>query len=103
MPPPIVIRACKGESEYLELVAIWRSSVTATHEFLAPEHQAAIEKKLAADYFPQVKLTVAELAGEPVGFAGVVADRLEMLFIAAPARGQGVGGALLARTGPQLD
>lgn len=77
---------------------IWRSSVDATHDFLAPADRDTIEKNLAGSYFPQVRLTVAELDGRPVGFAGTAEGDLVMLFVHADARGRGVGGALLAHT-----
>ncbi|MBC9953808.1 GNAT family N-acetyltransferase [Leucobacter sp. cx-42] len=93
--PKLVIRPCAGPAEYPALVAIWRSAVDATHEFLEPADRARIESKLTTDYFPAVTLTVAERGGVPVGFAGVVEDSLEMLFVADEVRGQGIGSALL--------
>lgn len=92
----MTIRGCHGPSEYPELVDIWRSAVRATHDFLDESDFARIESHLAADYFPAVTLTVAEKDGEPVGFAGVHGDSLEMLFVSDSARGQGIGSALLA-------
>ena len=38
---------------------------------------------------------VAEAEGRVLGFAGIAADALEMLFVDADARGMGVGGRLL--------
>lgn len=92
----IIIRACLGQEEYAALVEIWRSAVRATHDFLDESDFARIESHLASDYFPAVTLTVAEKEGEPVGFAGVHGDGLEMLFVSDSARGQGIGSALLA-------
>lgn len=89
------IRDCVGPAEYPRLVAIWRSAVAATHDFLAEADRAAIESQLAGKYFPGVRLTVAEIDGEPVGFAGTAGEQLEMLFVHADARGHGVGTALL--------
>ncbi|MET9329103.1 acetyltransferase [Tsukamurella sp. NPDC003166] len=89
------LRACRGPAEYGDLVAIWRSSIDATHDFLAPADRGAIESRLASDYFPQVRLTVAEFDGAPVGFAGTAGEDLAMLFVHAEARGRGVGRALL--------
>lgn len=91
----VVIRASNGPQEYSTLVDIWRSAVRATHDFLAEADFARIESHLVSDYFPAVTLTVAERDGNPVGFAGVHEDSLEMLFVADSARGQGVGSALL--------
>lgn len=89
------IRDCVGPAEYPRLVAIWRSAVDATHDFLAEADRAAIESQLADNYFPGVRLTVAEIDGDPVGFAGTAGENLEMLFVHADARGHGVGTALL--------
>jgi len=77
-------------------VAIWRSAVDATHDFLLDTDRDAIEAQLASDYFPAVSLWVAARDGRPVGFSGVVGTSLEMLFVAAEERGSGVGSALLA-------
>lgn len=92
----VTIRRSLGPGEYQRLVEIWRSAVDATHNFLAAEHRDEIESRLASDYLPQVELYVAERASGPVGFAGVLDGKLEMLFVAAAHRGQGVGGALLS-------
>ncbi|MGB3696337.1 MAG: GNAT family N-acetyltransferase [Gordonia sp. (in: high G+C Gram-positive bacteria)] len=91
-----ILRPTSGPAEYPDLVAIWRSAVLATHDFLDAADFATIESRLATDYFPAVTLVVAERDGAPVGFAGVVDGSLEMLFVADEMRGTGVGGALLA-------
>lgn len=89
------VRDCVGPAEYPRLVAIWRSAVDATHDFLAEADRADIESQLADAYFPSVRLTVAEIDGEPVGFAGTAGEHLEMLFVHADTRGHGIGSALL--------
>ncbi|MGJ0184177.1 acetyltransferase [Corynebacterium glyciniphilum] len=89
------LRPCHGAHENPTLVGIWRSAVDATHDFLADADRDAIESALAAEYFPQLQLTVAELGGVPVGFAGTNERNLEMLFVDAALRGNGVGGLLL--------
>lgn len=89
------IRASRGQAEHPSLVRVWRSAVDATHDFLAERDRAEIERRLAPDYFPHVRLAVAERRGEPVGFAGTADGKLEMLFVDAACRGQGIGGALL--------
>lgn len=93
----VVLRSCHGASEYPALVAIWRSAVDATHQFVSPDHLAEIEQAMATDYFPAVDLTVAELDGRPVGFAGTSGHRLEMLFIEDDYRGRGIGSLLVDR------
>ncbi|MGO1833695.1 MAG: GNAT family N-acetyltransferase [Actinomycetaceae bacterium] len=51
---------------------------------------------MASDYRPQVDLYVVEFGGLAVGFAGVSGESLEMLFVNALRRGQGIGTALLS-------
>ncbi|MFJ1457839.1 acetyltransferase [Nocardia sp. N2S4-5] len=95
MTDEIELRPCAGPAEFPKLVDVWRSAVLATHDFLTPEDFADIENHLADDYFPAVELTVATLGGGIVGFSGLVAGQLEMLFIDDAHRGRGVGSALL--------
>lgn len=90
------IRACRGPEEFAALVEIWRSAVRATHDFLDESDFNRIQSHLASDYFPAVSLAIAEMDGEPVGFAGVLDGGLEMLFVSDAVRGQGIGSALLA-------
>lgn len=92
----LCLRATTGPDEFPDLVAIWRSAVDATHDFLAAKDREEIERRLPVDYLPNVRLTVAEVDGKPVGFAGTAERRLEMLFVAADRRGQGIGTALLS-------
>lgn len=92
----LLIRAVRGPEEYAALVQIWRSAVRATHDFLDESDFARIESHLASDYFPAVTLTVAEKNGQQVGFAGVLDNALEMLFVSDSVRGEGIGSALLA-------
>lgn len=94
MPAP-TIRPATGAAEHPALVAIWRSAVDATHDFLADVDRAEIEASLAPDYFPAVRLWVAEAGSTPVGFAGTRDGVLEMLFVDAAHRGTGIGSLLL--------
>ncbi|MBF6174474.1 acetyltransferase [Nocardia blacklockiae] len=89
------LRPCAGPAEFPRLVEVWRSAVLATHHFLTPEDFADIQSHLADDYFPVVDLTVATIDGGVVGFSGLAAGQLEMLFIDDAHRGSGVGSALL--------
>ncbi len=90
-----VLRASRGEIEFAELVAIWRSAVDATHGFVSADDLDQIEAAMAPEYLPSVQLTVAEVDGRLVGFAGTAAHRLEMLFVENAFRGSGIGSALL--------
>ena len=85
--PPKLIR---------QLLAVWESSVRATHDFLSEEEVMRIK-----GYVPQAlqsiaHLTVAEdAAGVPVAFMSIEGQRLEMLFLTPAARGRGLGKQLL--------
>lgn len=94
--PALSLRPSIGAAEYPALVAIWRSAVDATHDFLADAHRDEIESHLQSDYFPAVAISVAEIDGQPVGFSGVLDGNLEMLFVDATQRGGGIGTALLS-------
>ena len=82
--------------ELLErLLAVWESSVRATHLFLTESEILRIR-----DYVPQAlngvaHLVIAEENGSPVAFIGVADGCLEMLFVEAGHRGRGYGKALL--------
>jgi len=91
----VIVRTAVPD-DYPRLVEVWRSAVDATHHFLRPADRDDIEQHLAADFFPHVRLVVAEVDGRIVGFAGTAGDNLEMLFVAAAHRGTGVGSVLLA-------
>lgn len=83
------------------LLAVWESSVRATHEFLGESDIEEIK-----GFVPQAVRGVETLVvawgpsptngrRQPVGFMGVDNGRLEMLFARASARGHGIGSALM--------
>ncbi len=85
----------RTESLIKELLHIWESSVKATHCFLSEKEFERIKR-----YVPQALRTVphlliAEEDGMPVAFAGIDGQKLEMLFVSAEKRGQGIGKKLL--------
>lgn len=88
--------------DYPQLVAVWRTAVRATHDFLTPADRDAIEAALIPSYFPNVSLHVLEENGHILGFSGVTDSMLEMLFVDAAARGSGVGRILLNHAISQL-
>lgn len=81
-----------------QLAAIWLRSVRASHHFLNEEDIARLYPQVLNDYLPAVNVWVAEdLAGELCGFIGLDDNQVEMLFIDADRRGEGIGKALLAK------
>jgi putative acetyltransferase len=76
-------------------IEIWRRSVDATHDFLAPEDRAEIEE-MVRGFLPEVPLTFAEGEdGRAAGFMVLSEGHLEALFIDPQMRGRGVGRALV--------
>ncbi|WP_395013994.1 GNAT family N-acetyltransferase [Robinsoniella peoriensis] len=79
-----------------QLLAVWESSVKATHLFLSED-----EIKNIKNYVPQAlkeipHLTILENEHQiPVGFMGIVEQHLEMLFVSHEERGKGYGKELL--------
>jgi putative acetyltransferase len=85
------------KADHLKLIEIWESSVRATHDFLAEEDLQELKPLILEHYFDAVDLRCAKDAqGEIQGFCGVHESNIEMLFIAANARGKGVGAMLAA-------
>ena len=78
-----------------QLVSVWERSVRATHTFLSDAEIAEIEPFVPQAIEGVGELVVAERNGAPVGFMGVEAGRLEMLFLDPAVRGQGLGRRLL--------
>lgn len=83
-------------SHFERLVAIWESSVRATHHFLQESDIAALRPLLLNAYLPNLKVMIArDEAGVIHGFLGVDENRIEMLFVDDASRGKGVGKLLL--------
>ncbi|RDB66296.1 hypothetical protein C1877_03660 [Gordonibacter pamelaeae] len=78
------------------LAQVWERSVRATHGFLSEDDIAGLRPEVAAGLAAVGRLAVAWQDGVAVGFAGAQDSHLEMLFVDDAARGDGVGGALLA-------
>ncbi|MFI0472682.1 GNAT family N-acetyltransferase [Halomonas sp. HMF6819] len=84
------------QSDYPALIALWEASVRATHDFLAEEDLLMLKPLIFEQFFDALTLRVAKAPnGEILGFSGVAAGKLEMLFIAPSARGKGIGQALV--------
>ncbi|POU72916.1 acetyltransferase [Leclercia sp. LSNIH6] len=86
-------------SQFERLVAIWESSVRATHHFLQESDIAALRPLLLNAYLPNLKVVNArDESGDIHGFLGVDENRIEMLFVDDASRGKGVGTLLLRHT-----
>ncbi|MEE6129539.1 GNAT family N-acetyltransferase [Chryseobacterium arthrosphaerae] len=84
-----MIREIK-ETDYPRLIEIWESAVVNTHDFLKEEDFVYYKKQLPV-YFQHVTLSGFEQEGILVGFLGVAAGNIEMLFVDNGYRGTGIG------------
>lgn len=93
--PKLISAATPDEHEFL--TELWEAAVRASHGFLS-EAEIQMFRPLVRDgYLPSAAwLRVArDDAGQLLGFVGVDADKVEMLFVAPACHGRGVGRALL--------
>lgn len=85
------------------LVAIWESSVRATHDFLGEADIEKLRPLLLNTYLPNLNVVMAQDEnGEIHGFLGTDGNRIEMLFADAAIRGKGTGKFLLNYAVEQL-
>lgn len=82
----------RNETLIHKLTIIWQKSVDATHLFLSPQD--------IKDILPQVVIGLKQIPillvsftddDEPIGFAGIADDKLEMLFLSPDYFQQGIG------------
>lgn len=90
----IIVPRCRSPLLVAKLTALWERSVRATHDFLAPGDIAGIRKDVEAA-LPTVEKLLLAADGRLLGFMGLNANRLEMLFLEPGARGKGIGRQLL--------
>jgi putative acetyltransferase len=84
------------QSDYPELTKVWESSVRATHKFLPNDYIRELRALVLEHYLDAVMLIcIRDPQQRIMGFAGVAAGKVEMLFVAPRHRGQGVGKQLL--------
>lgn len=83
-------------SEFETITNLWEDSVRATHDFLPEAELLALRPQLLNNWLPAVNLRVlTDPHNAIIAFSGVVDGKLEMLFVAPHAFGQGAGKALL--------
>lgn len=85
-----------GRDAYPELIEVWEASVRATHDFVAEDDIRGFRPLILGTYFALVDLWCARSeSGDLVGFVGVAAGKIEMLFVAPAHFGEGIGTLLL--------
>ena len=78
-----------------KLVANWRRSVDATHDFLSKEYRVELET-LVSSFLPEAPLWVAVTEkDEPVAFMLLTGEHMDALFVDPTVRGCGVGKLLI--------
>lgn len=85
----------RDEQLISSLVTVWESSIRATHDFFSETNIREI-KKYVFQAIEEIPILVATVDNkETLAFMGIAEDKLEMLFITAQRRGQGIGRNLL--------
>lgn len=86
----------RSSSLIQQLLAVWESSVRATHLFLSTDEIESIKEYVPRAIKEIPSLTIIENKNQiPVGFMGIIEQHLEMLFISHEERGKGLGKELL--------
>lgn len=84
-----------SEQDHSRLLNIWESAVKATHDFLSTEDFEFYKSQIPA-YFQFVSLfKYVDEGGIAKGFVGISKNSVEMLFVDAESRRQGIGKELL--------
>lgn len=85
----------RDEQLISSLVTVWESSIRATHDFFSETNIREIKKYVFQAIEEIPILVVAVDNKKTLAFMGIAEDKLEMLFITAQRRGQGIGRNLL--------
>jgi putative acetyltransferase len=93
MKEAIIVAA--GRKDYAKLIAVWESSVRATHHFLSEKDIITYRWLILNEYFDQVRLYAVKVEEEVMGFIGINKKSIQMLFIHPDARGKGLGQRLI--------
>lgn len=91
----LVLRDWKNLDEVPELLDVWRNSVEGGRDFLSAADIDAVAVALETVYTQQVRVRIAELDSQIVGFCAFDSDRIQLLWVSHRERKNGVGSALL--------
>ena len=96
----ILVTECNAD-DFDIMLEVWESSVRDSHHFLTANQIDDLKPIVPSAFESADKIAgVRDKSGLVVGFVGVKDKKLEMLFIAPPEQGKGIGRALVeyART-----
>ncbi|MDE7240952.1 MAG: GNAT family N-acetyltransferase [Desulfovibrio sp.] len=82
-------------ADHAALVDVWRRSVKASHDFLAPGAVEEIEAEVRRALAAVAEVWLVEAGGEPVAFLGCTGPHVDMLFVAPRHFRRGLGTRLL--------
>lgn len=87
-----------------DIVTVWEASVRATHHFLREEDIDFLKPLILDEFLYAVDVYIAkDTAGTIVGFLGVAASKIEMLFLHPDVRNQGLGSRFVRYAVDQLN
>ncbi|MBD5647386.1 MAG: GNAT family N-acetyltransferase [Desulfovibrio sp.] len=82
-------------ADHAALVNVWRRSVEASHDFLAPGAVEEIEAEVRRALGAVAELWLVEAGGGPAAFLGCTGNHVDMLFVAPEFFRHGLGTRLL--------
>ena len=81
-----------GPEDYDTIVDVWEQSVRATHDFVTPDDIDRFKPLIRNEMLPNTNVVyMKDDEGRISGFAGVVGDKIEMLFVSPRYFGKGIG------------
>ena len=92
----VAIRRIEGDAEFDAAFELWLSVNLEAHSFVDAKYWRGVAGDVA-EAMRGATLFGAFEGTRLVGFVGVVAERIEGLFVRADRRGEGIGSALLAK------
>lgn len=92
----VAIRRIEGDAEFDAAFELWLSVNLEAHSFVDAKYWRGVAGYVA-EAIRGATLFGAFEGTRLVGFVGVVAERIEGLFVRADRRGEGIGSALLAK------
>lgn len=90
-----IAKAERTEALIAQLIRIWKDSVRASHHFLTEDDICHLTPQAEGALRFIDTLLIAYETENPVGFMGIQAQKIEMLFLSPACFGQGLGKRLV--------